>query len=160
MLPSTPPRTSPGARCGGLKLLRSPPAASTPSAIASPVTSITIGSPATSGTRMRRDRSLTKPAVPRRSISMRPKKPAMRKNSGMRNMWIVYQTPASVSLGVSVTIQGKPAMYGCAACSAMPSSSAKALTASSPCNLICGVHSDLSLLNAESRGLSRRTAAT
>ncbi len=38
---------------------------------------------------MRFDLSLRNPATPLRSSIIRPKKPAIRKNNGMRNMWMV-----------------------------------------------------------------------
>jgi hypothetical protein len=60
-----------------------------------------IGRPTTSGSRMRLARSRTKPRVPRRSISIRPKKPAIRKNTDIRNMWLTKNSNPRVALGGS-----------------------------------------------------------
>ena len=70
-----------------------------------------IGRPTTSGSRMRFARSRMKPAAPLRSISIRPKNPASRKKSDIRNMWLTKKTTPSVALGgsrIGHNCSGKP----------------------------------------------------
>src|SRR5690348_11404360 len=94
--------------------------------------------PATSGTAMRLPRFAQKPRAPSLWNNMRPKNPAMKKNSDMRKMCDTKAASARNGLGelsfIAQNPGGRPGMKDIAAWNATPNNRAKPRTASRACS--------------------------